>query len=146
GQFVSFEADLWIDPAKNNARIGLFAARERPRQNDTEIIAEASLSRHKEGGVQLRFVRQGQAPELRDMQQPFPTGQWVRLKLERTGESSETAVTLFLDGIPLVENQPMPSLGVSKSPLLVGVFVEGDTGREVLVRVDNVSVVTRISP
>jgi tetratricopeptide (TPR) repeat protein len=143
GVFVSFEASLWIDPEKANASIGVFAARERERRDDREVIAEASVSRHKEGGVQLRFVRQGVAPELRDMQQPFPTGRWVRVKLERRGESSEGTLTLYLDGIPLLEDLPMPQLAVPKSPLLVGLFVEGDTGREVRVRMDDVSIVTR---
>lgn len=143
GVFVSFEADLWIDPQKANASIGIFAARERERRDDKEVIAEAAVTRHKEGGVQLRFVRQGQAVDLRDMQQPFPTGKWVRVKLERRGESAEATLTLYLDGIPLVENLSMPQLAQSKSPLLVGLFAEGDTGREVTVRMDNVSVVTR---
>ncbi len=146
GEFLSFEADLWIDAAKANASIGIFAARERARRDDTEVIAEAAVLRHKEGSVQLRFVRQGQAPALQDMQQPFPTGRWVRVKLERLGQSNEAGVTLFLDGIPLVENHPMPALAQSKTPLLVGLFVEGDTGREVAVRMDNVSIVTTLAP
>lgn len=146
GEFLSFEADVWIDAAKANASIGIFAARERAKRDDTEVIAEAAAYRHKEGGVQLRFVRQGQAPELRDMQQPFPTGKWVRVKLERRGQSTEATVTLYLDGIPLVENQSMPALAQAKTPLLVGLFVEGDTGREVAVRMDNVSIVTTLAP
>ncbi len=145
GSFLSLEADLWIEPSKGNAdRIGIFAARERTStRTGTEVFAEASVSRHKEGNVQLRFQRQGQAPDERDMQQPFPTGKWVRLKLERHGESSEATVTLFLDGIPLLENLSMPALGQAKSPLIVGFFVEGDSGREVVARMDNVSIVTR---
>jgi tetratricopeptide (TPR) repeat protein len=146
GEFLSFEADLWIDGRKANASIGLFAVRERARRDDTEVIGEALVSRHKEGNVQLRFVRAGQAPDLRDMRQPFPVDRWVRLRLERRGESAEGTVTLYLDGIPLLENHPMPQLAQSKSPLLVGLLVEGDTGREVAVRMDNVSIVTRFGP
>jgi hypothetical protein len=104
------------------------------------------VSRHDEGGVQLRFVRSGTAPDVRDMRQPFPTGRWVRVKLERRGESTEATITLYLDGIPLIEDHPAPALGQARSPLRVGLFVEGDTGREVLVRMDNVSVVTRFAP
>jgi hypothetical protein len=145
GSFLSFEADVWIDSTKSKAdRIGIFAARERTNtRTGTEVFAEASVSRHKDGNVQLRFQRQGQAPDLRDMQQPFPTEKWVRLKLERRGESSEATVTLYLDGIPLLENLSMPALGQAKSPLIVGFFVEGDTQRPVLARMDNVSIVTR---
>jgi tetratricopeptide (TPR) repeat protein len=148
GAFLSFEADLWIDPEKNNARIGIAAVRERAsgRTGESEVIAEASVSRHDEGGVQLRFVRSGTAPDVRDMRQPFPTGRWVRVKLERRGESTEATITLYLDGIPLIEDHPAPALGQARSPLRVGLFVEGDTGREVLVRMDNVSVVTRFAP
>lgn len=144
GAFLSMEADVWIEPGKADARIGIFAARERTNtRTGTEVFAEASVSRHKEGNVQLRFQRQGQAPDERDMQQPFPTGKWVRLKIERRGESSEATVTLFLDGIPLVENLSMPALGQAKSPLIVGLFAEGALGRPVLARMDNVSIVTR---
>ncbi len=145
GVFVSFEASLWIEPGKDKAqRIGLFARRERPRRgNQSEVIAEASVSRHKEGGVQVRFVRSQQATEILDMGQPFPVGRWVRLKLVRSGESSESAVTLFLDGIPLVSDVAMASLGQTTTPLLFGLFVEGETGREVAVKMDDASVVHR---
>jgi hypothetical protein len=67
----------------------------------------------------------------------------VRLKLERRGESTEATITLFLDGVPLVENVSLPALGQSKSPLVVGLFATGEIGREVVVRMDNVSIVTR---
>jgi hypothetical protein len=144
GSFLWFEADVWIDPSKTGADdIGIFAARERVARNDTEVIAQARVSRHRDGNVQLLFQRQGQAADERDMQQPFPTGKWVRLKLERRGESTEATITLFLDGVPLVENVSLPALGQSKSPLVVGLFATGEIGREVVVRMDNVSIVTR---
>src|SRR5262245_49653239 len=123
-EFVSFECDLWIDPQEDTASIGIFAARERVARNATEVFAAAAVSRHKEGNVQVLFKRQGQAEDLRDMRQPFPAGQWVRVKLERRGESSEATITLLMDGIPLVENQSMPALGQAKSGLFVGLFVE----------------------
>jgi tetratricopeptide (TPR) repeat protein len=145
--FVSFEGDVWIDETNANGNIGIFAARERPSQRTgTELIAEAAVLRHKDGKVQLRFVRQGQAEDLRDMQQPFPTGKWVHLKLERRGESAEATVTLSMDGIPLIENLALPALAQSKSQLLVGLFTEGAPGRNVLVRMDNVAIVTRFGP
>ena len=145
GAFLSLEADLLIEAGKTSAnRIGIFAARERAQRNDTEVIAQALVARYREGNVQLLFQRQGQAADERDMQQTFPLGKWVRLKLERRGESTEATVTLFLDGVPLAENVSLPALGQSKSPLVVGLFVEGDAGREVAVRMDNVSIVTRL--
>ena len=77
------------------------------------------------------------------MQQPFPVGQWVRLRIERTGESSDARVTISMDGIPLVEDVPFASLGRAASPLLVGVVAEGEPGRSVDARFDNVAVVYR---
>ena len=143
GSFLSLEADVWIDPAKANGSIGIFAAREQVQRNDTEVIAEAAVSRHPDGNVQLVFQRRGQAKDERDMQQPFPTGKWVRLKLERRGESTEATITLYLDGISLAENVSLPALGQSKVPLVVGLFAAGEPGREVSVRMDNVSIITR---
>jgi len=141
--FVSLEADVWIDPSTDNVRAGLFIARELRRRNDNEIVAEAAVLRHTEGGVQVRFVRSAQENDVRDMEQPFPTGEWVRLRIERTGEASESAVTVSMDGIPLVENEPMASLGRASTPLLVGLFAEGDIGRQVLMKMENCAVVHR---
>ena len=124
-------------------RAGLFIARELRRRNDNEIVAEAAVLRHTEGGVQVRFVRSAQENDVRDMEQPFPTGEWVRLRIERTGEASESAVTVSMDGIPLVENEPMASLGRASTPLLVGLFAEGDIGRQVLMKMENCAVVHR---
>lgn len=146
GEFLSLEAEVTIDPARASGRFGLYAARERAGRAgaEPEVMAEAAILRHPEGNLQVRFQRSGQAIEERDMQQPFPLGQPVRLKLARTGEGSETRLTLYVDGIPVVEGVPMPGLGQSKTPLLVGFFVEGDNGRAVGARIDNVSIVTRI--
>jgi len=141
-QFVSFEADVWIEP-NSNVRAGIFVARERQRKTERDVIAEASVSRHKDGGCQVRFITQGQPEDLTDMQQPLPTGEWVHLSILRSGESSQTAMTLSMDGIPLVENRSLPSAGTASSPLLVGLFVEGEPGRTAKVKMDNVSVVYR---
>ncbi len=141
--FVSIEADIWIEPGIDNVRAGLFIARERRRKNENEIVAEAAVMRHVEGGVQVRFVRSAQENDVRDMQQPFPTGQWVRLRIERSGEASESAVTITMDGIPLVEREPMASLGRASTPLLIGLFTEGDIGREVRIKMENCAVVYR---
>jgi len=144
GEFLSIAADVFITPGKDNARIGLYAAREKPGRDEVEILAEASVSRHKEGNVQLRFRKATQLEaEQVDMKQAFPTGQWVRLKIERIGESGDATVTLFMDGIPLQERVPMPQLGQTNSAIVVGLFVEGELGREVAVRLDNVSIVLR---
>lgn len=146
GEFLSFEADVTIDAAKASGKFGLYAAKEKAGRagSEPEVTAEAAILRHPDGNLQVRFVRSGQAPEERDMQQPFPLGKTVRLKIARSGEGSDTSMTLFLDGIPVVENVKTPGLGQAKTPMLVGFFVEGDNGRAVEARLDNVSVVTRL--
>lgn len=141
-QFVSIDADLWVE-ASSNTRVGLFIARERQRRDAADVIGEVSVSRHKEGGLQVRFVEQGNSPDVTDMQQPFPTGEWVRLRIERFGAGSEASVTVSMNGIPLLERVPFASLGRAASPLLVGVAVEGEAGRSVDARLDNVAVVYR---
>lgn len=141
-EFVSFEADVWIQ-SDSNVRAGVFVARERQRKRERDVIAEASVSRHKDGGCQVRFISQGQPEELTDMQQPLPTEQWVRLSITRSGESSATAMTLSMDGIPLIENRSLPSAGTATSPLLVGLFVEGEPGRTAKVKMENVAVIYR---
>lgn len=146
GEFLSFEADVTIDPAKASGKFGLYAAKERAGRagSEPEITAEAAILRHPDGNLQVRFVRSGQAPDERDMQQTFPLGKTVRLKIARTGEGNDTRMTLYLDGIPVVENVVTSGLGQAKTPMLVGFFIEGDTGRAVEARIDNVSVVTRL--
>ena len=121
----------------------MFAARERQRRRASDVIAAAGVSRHKDGSLQVRFVRQGQPEDVTDMQQSLPTGEWVRLSIEKSGEASRSAVTIALDGIPLVENEPLASLGTATSPILVGLFAEGEPGRQVLVRMDNAAVIFR---
>ena len=143
GDFVSFEAKVWISPS-SNVRTGIFVARERQRRRDeVDVLSEASVSRHKDGNLQLRFVNTGQPEDLTDMSQALPTGAWTRLSISRTGDSNDTAVTIALDGIPLVENVTLSGLGASTSPLLLGLFAEGESGRQVQVKMDDVSVVYR---
>jgi hypothetical protein len=52
-------------------------------------------------------------------------------------------MTLSMDGIPLIENRSLPSAGTASSPLLIGLFAEGQTGRTAKVKMDNVAVVYR---
>ncbi|MCZ6597234.1 MAG: tetratricopeptide repeat protein [Planctomycetota bacterium] len=140
--FVSIEADVWIEP-QTKSRVGLFIARERARSRRSDVIAEASVSRHPDGSLQVRIEREKNQPIVTDMEEPFPLGQWVRLRIERTGDASAARVTLYSDGIPLVQNAPMASLGRATTPILIGLFVEGEPGRKVLAKYDNVEVVYR---
>ncbi len=101
------------------------------------------MSRHKEGGLQLRFLRSRQQPAITDMEQGVPTGQWVRLGIERTGEGNDSGVTLSMDGVPLIEGASLPGLGRVTSDVLVGLFIEGENSRQAHIKMDNVRVVFR---
>ncbi|MEM7306034.1 MAG: tetratricopeptide repeat protein [Planctomycetota bacterium] len=139
--FVAVEADVWIDPA-TKADVGLFLARERSRSTSRETLAEVSVSRHHDGSLQVGVLRQGQSPQVTDMEQPFPTGQWVRLRLERVGDDSDTSVTLLADGVPLIEDAPFASLR-SSAEILVGFRAEGEPGRQVKAKLDNYKLIYR---
>ena len=142
-QFVSFEASVRIDPS-TAARVGLFIAREKQRTRQQETLSEASLSRHRDGAPQARFVQRSQTePDLRELDAPFPTGEWVRIRIERTGEAADARVSLFLDGVPVVEGEPMRDLGRTNTPLYVGLFAEGENGRTLLVWMDDAELVFR---
>ncbi|HED65715.1 MAG TPA: tetratricopeptide repeat protein [Planctomycetes bacterium] len=140
--FVSFSARLFVS-ADTHARTGIRIARERQRRGDREVIGEASVSRFEDGALQVRILRKGRPPEITDMAEEFPVERWVRLTIERSGEASDSNVTISLDGVPLVENISVPSVGAANAPLLVGLFVEGDAGRSVRVLMDDASVVYR---
>ena len=143
GDFVSFEADVRIS-AQSNVRAGVFLAREQQRRNaEPELTLEASISRHKDGPLQVRLQRAGQTPEVVDMAQQLPTDRWVRLRIERTGEGSDSTVSLSMDGVPVLEGASLPGLGRATSEVLVGLFVEGENSRQVAVEMDNAQVVFR---
>jgi hypothetical protein len=137
-----------IDPVNGaaDALVGIFAARERQRRDDSEILAEASVARHKEGNVQLRFPAHGPARGAARHAPELPARAMGAAQARAHGRVGRRAVTLYMDGIPLMERVSMPSLVQTNSPLLVGLFAEGATGRPVDVRMDNVAIVTRVAP
>jgi prepilin-type N-terminal cleavage/methylation domain-containing protein len=92
--------------------------------------------RHFDGSLQVNLQKEGNTPKLVDMEQPFPTGKWVRLRIERSGSETDTRVTLFADGVPLIENVQMASLRAN-TPLLIGFLAEGEPGREVNAKLEN---------
>jgi tetratricopeptide (TPR) repeat protein len=142
-QFVSIEGSVRI--AEGTAvRAGLFVARERQRSRTRDLLSEASVSRHRDGTPQVRFLSRGELePDVRDLAVPFPVGEWVRLRIERSGDASEATVTLFVDGVPVVENEPMRDLGRANTPLFMGFFAEGEVGRELDLEMDDVEIVHR---
>jgi len=145
GRFVSFDSTVTVHSI-TSARVGIFLSREirRGARGNMDVQAMVSVSRHLEGDVQGRVVKQGVGPYMElyttnwDKEQPMP------LRIERKGEGTDTTITLYVDGLPVIEDLRVPALGRASSELRFGVFVEGDTGRKVKVSVDDIEVVRRI--
>jgi hypothetical protein len=128
----------------------LFVARESPRAaGELQVEAEATISRHNDdtrNTIQTRVMKRGEE------QMPYTDVagfEWkldtpVLVRIERTGESSDTRVRMLFDGVPVLEAKPMPNLGRgAANELRLGVFVEGQTGRQAQVDVDDVQIVYR---
>ena len=143
-QFVSAELEVTVSGG-SRARVGLFVSREMYRRGQTEVQSEATVSRHPQGPVQVRLVKKGERdlPHIDVPAIPWEAGKPVRLRLERYGEASDTRVRILVDGIPVVDDAPMPTLGRATTELKFGLFVEGEVGRTVSVSLDNVEVVRR---
>jgi tetratricopeptide (TPR) repeat protein len=145
--FVSFEARLTVH-ADSAARVGIFVSRETERGGDSILEAEVTLSRNPEPGkntIQTRIAKRGEEElDYSDV----PGFEWkpdapIVVRIERTGESSDTRVRLLVDGFPVLDNKPMPNLGRTTSELRIGLFARGNVGRKVLVDMDDVEIVSR---
>lgn len=142
-RFVSIEADITIG-VETAARAGLFVARENRGASRT-VSALVNVSRHKDGSLQTHVIRAGR-PDLGDQDVTwlgFPTGQPVRLSIQRAGSDKEAVINVYLDGTPILEDVPMASFGRTQSNVSIGIFVEGESGRRVEVQVDNLEIVRR---
>lgn len=143
--FVSFEARIIVERG-TNSRVGLFVGKERYRRGEVEIQSEVTLSRHREGGVQVRFVRRGEQDlEHQDIDiVDWPAGEPRVVRIERSGESSDTRIRVFVDGIPVVDDVRVSSFGRTSDELRLGVFAEGEPGRRVEAVADDVELVFRV--
>jgi hypothetical protein len=139
--FVAVEADVWVD-ASSKADVGLFLARETAKRTSTDTIERVAVVRHFDGSLQVNLQKEGNTPKMIDMQEPFPTGRWVRLRIERRGSETDTRVTLYADGVPLIENAQMASLRAN-TPLLIGFLAEGEPGRPVKAKLDGFKLIYR---
>ena len=92
------------------------------------------------------MIQQGESEAQREdlYTTQWDIGQPMRLSIELAGEGSETAVTLYVDGLPVYGPTRMSAIGRTTSPLRFGVFVKADSGRAATVTVDNVEVVRKI--
>lgn len=144
GDFLSIEVTLEV-ARDNRCRVGAFVSLEQARRDDTEIKAEATISRNLDGTLQTRLQRRG-GEDAAYVDVPvveWRAGEPVVLRIDRTGESSDTEMRLSIDGVPVADKIPMSELGRTTSKLWVGVFAEGDTGRIAKVRIDRVEIIKR---
>lgn len=146
-EFVAFEAKLTVR-AGTTSRVGVFVVRETQRASETSLEAEASVSRHFDplkNTVQTRAIKRGEEelPYVDVQGFEWKIDQPVVLRIERTGKDGDTRVRMLLDGIPVLEDKPLPSLGRTTQTLRMGVFAEGQPGRAVQVDVDDVEIVSR---
>ncbi len=146
GDFVSFEAKLTLH-AGTKSRTGIFVSLEQRNssRDSGQITAEVVLSRNLDGTIQYRSMRRGKEsePYTDSRVMSWPNEQEVTLRLERYGESAKTAFRVLVDGVPIADRVPMPSLGATSREIQVGVFVEGEPGHTVNLEVDDVEVVKR---
>ena len=142
--FVALEADVFIS-SDSVVTAGLFIARERRAGREYEIQGGVSVQRHRDGLLQYEIIRRGVPDEPIDVNwvDDFQTDRWVRLRIERVGDSSDPRVTISVNGTPVAERVEMPDLGQSQNDIKVGLFVEGDTARTARVLLDNVEIVRK---
>lgn len=144
--FVSFEAHVTV-LAGTSARVGVFLSKERaPRGGGlaSEIQTEVTGSRHREGALQTRFSqRQGDDAPYADVTiLDWPVGQTRVVRIERSGSAADTRLRVVVDGIPVGE-AAMPNMGRTNDDLRMGVFAEGEPGRSVRLRLEQVDQVFR---
>lgn len=147
GDFVSLEAKLKINPG-NTARVGIFVALEQKRGSRTasQTTAEVTLSRHpQDRKIQYRSMRRGHEddPYVDSEIMEWRDNQEVILRLERYGESAKTAFRVSIDGVPIAERLPMPSLGATTREIVVGVFAEGEPGRTLSISIDDIEIIKK---
>jgi tetratricopeptide (TPR) repeat protein len=146
-EFVAFEADVWVS-ADTNGRAGLFVARENPQGRDTSrVLGRVALARNREGVAQLLVEQSGRNEsgwvDLPVDSAPFAPDRWHRIRIERAGEGNDATVSVYLDGLPVLSGERFTGLGTGNNVIVLGLFVEGDTGRRADARLDDVEVTRR---
>jgi len=145
--FVAVEMKITVH-RDTTAMVGLSVSRETQRAGQMDIDAESVVVRHAEDGrntVQTRLVTRGHED---DDYVDAPGMVWkfdqpMIVRIERTGDSSDTRIRILVDGFPVVEGKPMPNLGRGTNPLRLSLFAEGATGKKVSADLDDVEVVYR---
>ncbi len=146
--FVSIEARITIHK-NTSSRVGLFVARETMRGNDNRVESEVTVSRHKNeynNTIQTRVTKTaGDDTEYSDVKGfDWKLDVPVLVRIERIGGSKDTPmVRILVDGIPVLDNKPIPTLGRTTNELRLGIFAEGEVGSRVDVDIDDVEIVQR---
>ncbi|MCY2960456.1 MAG: tetratricopeptide repeat protein [Planctomycetota bacterium] len=144
---VSIDAKITVR-AGTTARVGLFLSRESERGGETQLEAEATVSRHPDAAknaVQFRAMKRGEE-ELAYIEVPgteWRVDQTVTLRIERVGDKSDARVRASLDGIPVAPDTRLSALGHTNNQLRLGIFAEGAPGRSVQIDIDDVEIVFR---
>jgi tetratricopeptide (TPR) repeat protein len=144
--FVALEARITVKTG-TTARVGLFVSREQQRGGESQVEAAVAIARPNDpgkNGLQWRAMKRGEE------QLPWtdvPTFDWrldkpVTLRIERMGNAADPRIRVLFDGYPVVEGKSFPALART-SNLFLGVFAEGQTGRQVALDVDDVEITYR---
>lgn len=147
GDVVSMQAKIVVR-AGTTARVGLFISRESERGGETQVEAEATISRHPDtakNAIQFRAMKRGEE-ELAYVEVPgvdWRIDQTVVLRIERVGVDSNVRIRASLDGIPVAPDTPLSALGRTNNQLRLGLFAEGAPGRSVQIDIDDVEIVFR---
>jgi tetratricopeptide (TPR) repeat protein len=147
GAFVAIEARITVHSG-TTSRVGLFVSRESARGGETQTEAEVTLSRHNDATknmIQTRVWKRGEETmpytDVSGFEWKLDTP--VLVRIERTGESSDTKVRCLIDGFPVLDNKPMPGYGRGTAEVRMGVYAQGDTGRQVQVDIDDIQIIYR---
>ncbi len=140
---LAIEVDLTIHDVRE-LDAGLFLAKEQVgRTGEIRTTSKVSLRRNKQGDVQVTFYRKGsQEEEVIDLpDHTWGLGETHRVRIESNGEASKTRVSVFLDGLPVLQDLEDQGFGRSQNGVRFGMFVEGNQGRTATLSLDNVNVV-----
>lgn len=145
--FVALEAKVTIR-AGTTAKVGLFVAREQQRGGESTIEAEVAIARPNDpgkNGLQWHAIKRGEE-DLPWTDVPgfeWKLDQTVTVRIERVGGKDDRRIRVLFDGYPIVENKAFPNLTTTSGNVFLGVFAEGQTGRQVSVDVDDVELTVR---
>ncbi len=146
--FVSVEMRITVH-ADTNALVGLSVSRESQHGGEPQVEAMAEVVRHFDAGntVQTRLWSRGHEddPYVDVAGLEWKPDQPIVVRIERSGDASDTKIRILVDGFPVVEGKPMSQLGRGTNPLRLSLFAEGATGKKVTLDVDDVEVVYRES-